>query len=146
MVRTLAWDIEPVRKQGKLYSYLQPLDRPFGLVATHDIGRVAAETLLQSWSGHPPHRGRRAATVFAERHHRRTLHRAWPDRGARHRFRVPSGSIPSSLRVCQRNARLSGWRCSTGSTPAGSTSRPRHQHVTGHTKLQAVLESLVAKS
>jgi NAD(P)H dehydrogenase (quinone) len=45
------WDVAPAREQGKLFSYLQPLDHKFPLVATADIGRVGAETLLQSWTG-----------------------------------------------------------------------------------------------
>jgi NAD(P)H dehydrogenase (quinone) len=47
-----AWDIAPASEQGKLFSYLQPLDHDFALVATKDIGQVGAETLLQSWKGH----------------------------------------------------------------------------------------------
>jgi NAD(P)H dehydrogenase (quinone) len=47
-----AWDISPAREQGKLFSYLQPLDHDFALVATKDIGQAGAETLLQSWQGH----------------------------------------------------------------------------------------------
>src|ERR1700761_8696041 len=34
-----AWDLEPAR-QGKFYSYLEPLNHPFPLVSTLDIGRV----------------------------------------------------------------------------------------------------------
>jgi uncharacterized protein YbjT (DUF2867 family) len=45
-----AWDVEAAR-QGKLFSFLQPLDKPFPLVATADIGRTAAEILLQTWTG-----------------------------------------------------------------------------------------------
>jgi uncharacterized protein YbjT (DUF2867 family) len=44
------WDI-PSAREGKLFSFLQPLDKSFPMTATADIGRVAAETLLQSWSG-----------------------------------------------------------------------------------------------
>jgi uncharacterized protein YbjT (DUF2867 family) len=47
-----AWDIAPAREQGKHFSYLQPLDHDFALVATKDIGQVGAETLLQNWKGH----------------------------------------------------------------------------------------------
>ncbi|HMF79319.1 MAG TPA: NmrA family NAD(P)-binding protein [Bryobacteraceae bacterium] len=46
-----AWDIPSVRGQGKLFSFLQPLDKQFPLAATADIGRIAAETLLQTWTG-----------------------------------------------------------------------------------------------
>ena len=33
-------------------SFLQPLDKPVPMVATADIGRVAAELLEETWSGH----------------------------------------------------------------------------------------------
>jgi NAD(P)H dehydrogenase (quinone) len=46
-----AWDVAPARDQGKLFSYLQPLDHTFALVATTDIGRAGAETLRQKWTG-----------------------------------------------------------------------------------------------
>ena len=46
-----AWDIAPARQEGKLLSYLQPLDHDFALVGTQDIGRIGAETLLQDWQG-----------------------------------------------------------------------------------------------
>jgi uncharacterized protein YbjT (DUF2867 family) len=45
-----AWDV-PSAREGKLFSFLQPLDKSFPLVATADIGRIAAETLLQNWTG-----------------------------------------------------------------------------------------------
>jgi NAD(P)H dehydrogenase (quinone) len=45
------WDIPSARDRGKIFSFLQPLDKPFSLVATADVGRVAAETLLQTWTG-----------------------------------------------------------------------------------------------
>jgi NAD(P)H dehydrogenase (quinone) len=45
-----AWDVASAR-EGKLFSFLQPLDKAFSIVATADIGRIGAETLLQSWTG-----------------------------------------------------------------------------------------------
>jgi uncharacterized protein YbjT (DUF2867 family) len=33
-------------------SFLQPLDKPVPMVATADIGRVAAELIQDTWSGH----------------------------------------------------------------------------------------------
>ncbi len=47
----LAWDIEQAREQGVLSCFLQPLDKAIPMVATLDVGRVAAELLLQDWSG-----------------------------------------------------------------------------------------------
>jgi NAD(P)H dehydrogenase (quinone) len=45
------WDVASARDQGEIASYLQPLDRKFPMIATADIGRAAAETLLENWSG-----------------------------------------------------------------------------------------------
>jgi uncharacterized protein YbjT (DUF2867 family) len=47
-----SWDVVPARDQGVIPSFLQPLDRPVPMVATADIGRVAAELLQEIWSGH----------------------------------------------------------------------------------------------
>ena len=46
-----AWDVEPAMKTGVVQSFLQPLDKPFPMVATADIGRVAAELLQARWTG-----------------------------------------------------------------------------------------------
>jgi NAD(P)H dehydrogenase (quinone) len=47
-----AWDVEPATQTGLLQSFLQPLDKPFPMVATADIGRVAAELLKQFATDH----------------------------------------------------------------------------------------------
>jgi len=44
------WDIAPAR-EGVVPSFLQPLDKPVPMVATADVGRVAAELLQENWSG-----------------------------------------------------------------------------------------------
>jgi uncharacterized protein YbjT (DUF2867 family) len=41
------WDVASARDQGLIRSFLQPLDRAIPMVATGDVGRVAAELLLQ---------------------------------------------------------------------------------------------------
>src|SRR5579862_4024341 len=46
-----SWDVAPARDTGIISSYLQPLDKPFPMVATADIARVAAELLQQQWTG-----------------------------------------------------------------------------------------------
>jgi uncharacterized protein YbjT (DUF2867 family) len=46
-----AWDVAPARETGVVPSFLQPLDKPVPMVATEDIGRVAAELLREDWSG-----------------------------------------------------------------------------------------------
>src|SRR6476646_9369986 len=45
------WDVAPAREQGVIPSFLQPLDKPVPMVATADIGRVAAGLLQEKWSG-----------------------------------------------------------------------------------------------
>jgi len=46
-----SWDAAPAKNQGVIPSFLQPLDRPVPMVATADIGRVAAGLLQFAWSG-----------------------------------------------------------------------------------------------
>jgi NAD(P)H dehydrogenase (quinone) len=45
-----SWDVAPAAKNGMFLSFLQPLDKPVPMVATADIGRVAAELLQTAWS------------------------------------------------------------------------------------------------
>jgi len=47
-----SWDVAPARESGVIPSFLQPLERAVPMVATKDIGRVAAELLQERWSGH----------------------------------------------------------------------------------------------
>ena len=42
----------PAREQGVIPSFLQPLDNPVPMVATADIGKLAAALLQEPWSGH----------------------------------------------------------------------------------------------
>jgi uncharacterized protein YbjT (DUF2867 family) len=45
------WDIPSARDEGALRSFLQPADRPLPMVATQDVGRLAAALLQEEWSG-----------------------------------------------------------------------------------------------
>lgn len=45
------WDIAPALEAGVMPSFLQPLDRPFPMVATEDIGLTAGRLLQESWKG-----------------------------------------------------------------------------------------------
>src|ERR1700733_8834889 len=47
-----SWDVAPAIGAGVIPSFLQPLDKPVPMVATADIGRVAAELLQETWDGH----------------------------------------------------------------------------------------------
>jgi NAD(P)H dehydrogenase (quinone) len=44
-------DVAPATQNGVIPSFLQPLDKPVPMVATADIGRVAAELLQETWKG-----------------------------------------------------------------------------------------------
>ena len=46
-----SWDVTPAANTGVISSFLQPLDKPVPMVATADIGRVAAELLRETWNG-----------------------------------------------------------------------------------------------
>jgi NAD(P)H dehydrogenase (quinone) len=50
-MENFSWNVAPA-KNGAIQSFLQPLDKPFPMVATADIGRVAAEPLQETWDGH----------------------------------------------------------------------------------------------
>ncbi|CAN7353428.1 NmrA family NAD(P)-binding protein [Caballeronia sp. LjRoot31] len=50
-IENAAWDLASARDSGIVPSFLQPLDKPVPMVATADIGRVAAELLRESWTG-----------------------------------------------------------------------------------------------
>jgi predicted aspartyl protease len=46
-----SWDVAPAMKNGLIQSFLQPLDKAVPMVATADIGRVAAELIQTTWNG-----------------------------------------------------------------------------------------------
>jgi uncharacterized protein YbjT (DUF2867 family) len=45
------WDVAPARETGVVPSFLQPLDKPVPMVATADIGKLAAGLLQEKWDG-----------------------------------------------------------------------------------------------
>jgi uncharacterized protein YbjT (DUF2867 family) len=50
-MENFAWDLASARDTGVLASHLQPLEQAQPMIATADIGRVAAELLQQTWQG-----------------------------------------------------------------------------------------------
>jgi uncharacterized protein YbjT (DUF2867 family) len=50
-MENLSWDVAQALDQGVISAFLQPLDKAMPMVATADVGRVAAELLLQDWTG-----------------------------------------------------------------------------------------------
>jgi NAD(P)H dehydrogenase (quinone) len=45
------WDIPSARDAGVIASFLQPADKPVPMIATADVGRVAAELIQENWTG-----------------------------------------------------------------------------------------------
>ncbi|MBM7046719.1 NmrA family NAD(P)-binding protein [Rhizobium lusitanum] len=45
------WDVAAARDEGVLRSFLQPADKAFPMVATRDVGQLAATLLREKWSG-----------------------------------------------------------------------------------------------
>ena len=50
-IENASWDVANARATGIIASFLQPLDRAVPMVATADIGRVAADLMQQDWQG-----------------------------------------------------------------------------------------------
>jgi NAD(P)H dehydrogenase (quinone) len=73
-----AGDVPTAKSEGRIFSYLYPLDRKFSLVATADIGKAGADVLRQEWTGtryievagpepYPPNDIARAFTIVLRR-------------------------------------------------------------------------------
>jgi len=45
------WDVPSAREGGVIASFLQPADKPVPMIATADVGRVAAELIQERWTG-----------------------------------------------------------------------------------------------
>ena len=50
-MENFAWDVASAKREGVIASFLQPLERAIPMIATADVGRVAAELLQQDWRG-----------------------------------------------------------------------------------------------
>lgn len=46
------YDVTTARETGVIHSFLQPLDKAVPMIATADIGALAAQLLQQEWAGH----------------------------------------------------------------------------------------------
>jgi len=47
-MENFAWDVASARAKGVIASFLQPLDKPVPMIATEDVGRLAAELLREN--------------------------------------------------------------------------------------------------
>jgi NAD(P)H dehydrogenase (quinone) len=50
-IENAAWDVGTARDTGVLPSFLQPVDKPFPMVATGDVGHAAARLMRKEWQG-----------------------------------------------------------------------------------------------
>jgi len=50
-MENFAWDVAGARDSGVIASFLQPLDKPFPMIATADVGRLAAQLIRENWDG-----------------------------------------------------------------------------------------------
>jgi NAD(P)H dehydrogenase (quinone) len=50
-MENLVYSLSAARSTGNYFSFYQPLERPYAMVATKDVGRIGAQTLLQEWQG-----------------------------------------------------------------------------------------------
>ncbi|WP_233843202.1 NmrA family NAD(P)-binding protein [Dyella sp. 2HG41-7] len=50
-MENFAWDVASAKRDGVIASFLQPIERAIPMIATADVGRVAAELLQESWTG-----------------------------------------------------------------------------------------------
>ena len=51
-MENFSWDVTPAKETGVVPSFLHPLDKRFPMIATEDIGRIAAKSLIEGWDGH----------------------------------------------------------------------------------------------
>ena len=88
-----AWDVASARNTGVISSFLQPLDKPFPMVASADVGRTAAPGDMDR----PPNlRIGRATPREPERYCGRILQNSWPS--SPHRS-CPSRILGGSIQV-----------------------------------------------
>lgn len=46
------FDVSTARAEGRIDSFLQPLDKQYPMVAAQDVGTTAAQLLRETWTGH----------------------------------------------------------------------------------------------
>ncbi len=50
-MENLAYRLSCARSTGNYFSFYQPLERPYAMVATKDVGRIGAQILARDWQG-----------------------------------------------------------------------------------------------
>lgn len=137
------WDIAPARETGRMPSFLQPCDWPYPMVATVDIGRVVAETLLQNWTGkrvieiEGPKRysQNEIAALLGDALDSTVIRHPIPREAWEDRFRSQGASWP-----LPRAEMIDGFNSGWIAFEFG-----QHEHVLGQTPYEAVLAELVKR-
>jgi NAD(P)H dehydrogenase (quinone) len=50
-IENALWDVASARENGVIHSFLMPLDKPIAMVATKDVGALAATLIQEDWIG-----------------------------------------------------------------------------------------------
>lgn len=138
------WDIAPARETGRMPSFLQPLDRPYPMVATADIGKMGAQVLTQNWTG------------------RRVIEIEGPTRYSQHELAVLLGKalgrpveaslVPRETWEAVFKSQGTAWpqpriEMVDGFNSGWIVFEPgKHEHVIGDTPFEAVLADLVKRA
>jgi NAD(P)H dehydrogenase (quinone) len=138
------WDVAPARETGEMASFLSPLDRPFPMIVTADIARVAADTLRQTWTGRRvieiegPRRYTPAeiASLLGAAVGRMVTARSVPREQWEALF-VSQGTAWPAPRIEMLDGFNSGWI---------EFERDKNEHVTGKTPFEDVLEDRVTRA
>lgn len=139
-VENAQWDVASARDSGVIESYLVPLDRKIAMVATRDIGALAATLLGERWNGvrvvelEGPARAssRDLATAFSRALGRDVTVRAVPRDAWEARFRAQGMNNPTP-RMRMLDGFNEGWIEFEG------------QPVKGKTGVDEVIAELVAR-
>jgi NAD(P)H dehydrogenase (quinone) len=139
------WDVQPARERGEIDMYLTP-DRSLSMVATQDIGELAAKTLQQEWNGNrvlelegPQKYSPTAAAVAFSRLLGRPVTGNPIPRSEWHRLFVQQGTAAdrTAPRIEMLDGFNSGWIDFAGDDA---------EHFKGKTTLEEVIRSLTAKT
>jgi uncharacterized protein YbjT (DUF2867 family) len=141
-LENVAWDV-PAARQGRIESYLQPLDHSIDMVAVDDIGRVTVELLGDTWDslrivelrGPAKVSGRDIADAFSRALGRTIEVSIVPRDGWEVRFRSQGMKNPEA-RIAMLDGFNQGWIVFQGD---GAEQR------TGSSSLDDVVGALVAR-
>jgi NAD(P)H dehydrogenase (quinone) len=139
-----AWDVAPARDTGQMPSFLQPVDKGYPMIATRDIGEVAARVMAEEWTGRRvieiegPKRYSQVeiAALMAAAVGREVALQPVPRSGWEALFQS-QGTADPAPRIEMIDGFNSGWIAFEPGL---------HEHVTGTTTFKTVLDELVAKA